>query len=263
MDIMGILGVLLGFLSQIIGILMGGSLLDYWDPSSVFITIGGTFFAAMANYNFKTFKTIGKLYAIALSKDKSDFKNSIQTLIHLANVARKDGVLALESEAEALGDEFLKKGILLVVDGSDPELVKNILQTELSFIEERHGNGQAMLNSMAAYAPAFGMAGTLIGLINMLRELDDPDSLGPAMAVALITTFYGVILANLCFTPIAGRLKEKTANEIMQKEMLIEGILSIQAGENPRVIEEKLKAFLPGAEQKRLKDKSRYDERTS
>ena len=249
MDIMGVLGIALGLLSMVIAILLDGSLGIYINLPSVLITLGGTIFATMANYSFTAFKTLGKIIPIALKKDTTDFEGSIKTLIKLAYIARKNGVLALEGEAETLDDNFLKKGILLVVDGSDPELVKNILQTELTFIEERHDKGQSMLNSMAAYAPAFGMAGTLIGLINMLRVLDKPETLGPSMAVALITTFYGVILANLCFTPLAGRLKEKTATEIMHKEMLIEGILSIQAGENPRVIEEKLKAFLPGSVQ--------------
>jgi chemotaxis protein MotA len=182
---------------------------------------------------------------IALSKDKIDYNSSVLTLINLANIARREGVLALEEESNSLDDNFLRKGIILIVDGSDPELVKNILETELNFIEERHGQGQAILYSMSAYAPAFGMIGTLIGLINMLKDLSNTDALGPSMAVALVTTFYGVMLANLFFTPLAGRLKEKTAHEILHKEMIIEGILSIQAGENPRIIEEKLKAFLP------------------
>lgn len=259
MDVMGVLGIVLGFICIIVGILLDGTLRDYFDVPSILITIGGTIFATMANYSFSAFKTLTKIIPIALKKDRTDFESSIQTLIRLAYIARKNGVLALESEADSLDDQFLKKGILLVVDGSDPELVKNILQTELTFIEERHEKGQAILNSMAAYAPAFGMAGTLIGLINMLRVLDKPEALGPSMAVALITTFYGVILANLCFTPLAGRLKEKTVIEIMHKEMLVEGILSIQAGENPRVIEEKLKAFLPGSVQGNISVKEKND----
>lgn len=259
MDIMGVLGIVLGFLSMVIGILINGTLGSYWDAASVFITLGGTIFATMASVRFDTFKNTIKLSGIALRKDDTDFSGSIQTLIHLANVARKDGVLALENEAENLEDYFLKKGLLLVVDGSDPELVKNILHTEINFIEERHGQGQAMFKSMASFAPAFGMAGTLIGLINMLQELDKPDTLGPAMAVALITTFYGVLLANLCFSPIARRLEEKTAIEVSHKEMLIEGVLSIQAGENPRIIEEKLKAFLSHEQQENIEVVKRFN----
>ncbi len=262
MDISGLLGILFGFACMVVGILLDGELGSYWDTASVFITLGGTIFATMANYSFKSFKTIFKIIPIALKKDKTDFKQSIQTLINLANIARREGVLALENEAESLNDSFLKKGIILVVDGSDPELVKNILETELDFIEERHEQKQAMLYSMSAYAPAFGMAGTLIGLINMLKELDKPENVGPSMAVALVTTFYGVILANLFFTPLAGRLKEKTAIEVMHKQMLIEGILSIQVGENPRIIEEKLKAFLSDKKQTEISKKEKFiDER--
>ncbi len=259
MDIMGILGIILGFLCMVIGIMINGTLGSYWDSASIFITLGGTIFAAMASVRFDTFKNLFKLVGIALRRDDTDFTGSIQTLIHLANVARKDGVLALEGEAENLDDNFLKKGLLLVVDGSDPELVKNILQTEINFIEERHEQGQSMFKSMASYAPAFGMAGTLIGLINMLQELDKPETLGPAMAVALITTFYGVLLANLWFMPLARRLEDKTIIEISHKEMIIEGVLSIQAGENPRIIEEKLKAFLSQEEQENIEVTKRFN----
>jgi len=259
MDIMGILGVVLGFACLIISILLNGELLSFFDPASIFIVFGGVICATIANYSFKQFMALGKMFKIATSKEKIDYKKSIDTIVYLANIARKDGVLKLEAEANSIDDKFLQKGIMLVVDGSDPELVKNILETELNFIEERHGRAQTMLYSMSAYAPAFGMAGTLIGLINMLKKLDDPSILGTSMAVALVTTFYGVILANLVFTPTAGRLKEKTAHEIMYKEMLIEGILSIQAGENPRITEEKLKAFLSENQQNKMNSEKKGD----
>lgn len=245
MDIMGIVGIVVGFIFITVGILLDGQIDSFINFPSIMITVGGTIAAAIANYSFKQFSKIGKIIGIALKKEKIDFKASIDTLINLANTARREGVLALEEESNSLEDKFLRKGIILIVDGSDPELVKNILETELNFIEERHSMGQAMLYSMSSYAPAFGMIGTLIGLINMLRDLSDPEALGPSMAVALVTTFYGCLIANLFFTPLAGRLKEKTAHEILHKEMILEGILSIQAGENPRIIEEKLKAFLP------------------
>jgi len=130
------------------------------------------------------------------------------------------------------------------VDGTDPELLRNILETKLIFLEERHGKGQSIFTAMGTYAPAFGMIGTLVGLIQMLTQLDDPTALGPGMATALITTFYGVILANLVFLPMANKLKERSEEEILVKEIMIEGVLSIQAGENPRIVEEKLRAFL-------------------
>ena len=134
---------------------------------------------------------------------------------------------------------------MLIVDGTDPELVRNILETELVFLEERHAEGRGLYETLATYGPAFGMVGTLIGLINMLGDLDDPSTLGPSMAVALITTLYGSLLANAFAAPMAGKLKYKSAEEILVKEVVVEGLLSIQAGENPRIIEEKLKTFLP------------------
>jgi chemotaxis protein MotA len=134
---------------------------------------------------------------------------------------------------------------MLIVDGTDPELVRNILETELVFLEERHTEGQNVFETMGTYAPAFGMIGTLIGLINMLKYLDDPSTIGPNMSVALVTTFYGSVLANVVFLPLAHKLKVRSKSEILVKELMVEGLLSIQAGENPRIIEEKLKTFIP------------------
>ena len=168
----------------------------------------------------------------------------IQKIIELSNVARKEGLLSLEEAASDLNDEFLKKGILLIVDGTDPELVKSIMETEMICIESRHKKVVAFYETLASMGPAWGMIGTLIGLINMLKNLSDISSVGPNMSTALITTLYGSILANWIATPIAGKLKYNNDMEIMMKEVMIEGLLSIQAGENPRVIEEKLKSFL-------------------
>ena len=168
----------------------------------------------------------------------------IHTIIDLANVARKEGLLQLEEAASDIDDEFLKKGIMLIVDGTDQELVTSILETDLGCIERRHNKIISFWDGLAAMGPAWGMIGTLIGLINMLKLLDDPSSIGPNMAVALITTLYGSLLANWISIPVASKLRAINAKEIMTKEVICEGILSIQAGENPRVIEEKLKSFL-------------------
>ncbi|PKM55654.1 MAG: motility protein A, partial [Firmicutes bacterium HGW-Firmicutes-3] len=187
----------------------------------------------------------------ALKSVTKAFKNTImdeagviRNIIELSNVARKEGLLALEEAADNIDDDFLKKGIMLVVDGTDPELVRNILETELIFIGGRHKEVASFWEKVAEMGPAWGMIGTLIGLINMLGSLDDPSAIGPAMAVALLTTMYGSLLANLVATPFAEKLKIKSGQEMLLKEVMIEGLLSIQAGENPRVIEEKLKAFL-------------------
>ncbi|MBR3769752.1 MAG: MotA/TolQ/ExbB proton channel family protein, partial [Lachnospiraceae bacterium] len=169
---------------------------------------------------------------------------SIKNIIDLANVARKEGLLALEEAANNIEDPFLKKGVMLVVDGTDPELVRAIMETELVSTDGRHRTKISFWENIATMGPAWGMIGTLVGLINMLQNMDDPNSIGPAMAVALITTLYGSLLANWIATPVATKLKTKNDEEMQLKEIMIEGLLSIQAGENPRVIEEKLKSFL-------------------
>ena len=223
---------------------MGGPLLLFFDAPSLMITVGGAFCAALIQYPMEqfigSFATLKHVFVVRQLKPIE----IIQNIINLANTARKEGLLALEEAAGQIGDPFLKKGILLIVDGTDPELVRNILETEIAFIESRHKVSQGLFETLASYGPAYGMIGTLIGLIQMLQKLSDPSTIGPAMAVALITTFYGSMLANFAFTPIAGKLKIRSGEEIMLKEVMIEGLLSIQAGENPRIIEEKLKAFL-------------------
>ena len=185
-----------------------------------------------------------KSFTLILKVPKSNEGEVIHTIIDLANVARKEGLLQLEEAASDIDDEFLKKGIMLIVDGTDQELVTSILETDLSCIERRHNKIISFWDGLAAMGPAWGMIGTLIGLINMLKLLDDPSSIGPNMAVALITTLYGSLLANWISIPVASKLRAINAKEIMTKEVICEGILSIQAGENPRVIEEKLKSFL-------------------
>lgn len=248
MDAATLSGIILGIVLIASGIAINGKIVDFCDVASVLITFGGTIAATIVNYPFSRIAEIFKIAKKAFITKTEDYTGTTQTIIELANLARKEGLLALEEAVYNIDNSFLKKGILLIVDGTDPELVRSILETELSYVAERHRQGQGIFESMGAYAPAFGLVGTLIGLINMLRNLTDHEALGPGMAVALITTFYGVILANLIFLPLAGKLKDKSAQEILQKEIMIEGILSIQAGENPRIIEEKLIAFMPSAQ---------------
>ena len=168
----------------------------------------------------------------------------IQKIIDLSNVARKEGLLSLEEAAGDMDEPFLKKGILLIVDGTDPDLVRGIMETELVSIENRHKVRIGFWDTLGGLGPAWGMIGTLVGLVNMLYHMEDASTLGPAMAVALITTLYGSLLANWICGPVSNKLKADNAAEMMLKEVMIEGLLSIQAGENPRVIEEKLKSFL-------------------
>lgn len=255
MDIATILGIIVGVVFVVGGILSDGSIADFWDVASILIVLGGTVAATLVAYPLKSVLEAVKIAGKAFRSQEEDPYEIIVQINTLANIARKEGLLALEEASEEINEEFLKKGTMLIVDGTDPELVKNLLETELSFVEERHGKGQGIFEAMGAYSPAFGMIGTLIGLINMLKKLDDPSSIGPSMAVALITTFYGSVLANLVFIPIANKLKLKSREEILRKEIMVEGLLSIQAGENPRIIEEKLKAFLPPKARKGLQYK--------
>jgi chemotaxis protein MotA len=245
MDFATLAGMIMGIIFILIGILLTGNLRDYYDMASIMITLGGTFAATLVNYPFSKLTSIFKVTKNLFLSKEEDPNDVIARLIEFANIARKEGMLVLEDAAEQVEDPFLHKGLLLIVDGTDPELLRNIMETDISFIEERHNQGQGIFKAMGAYAPAFGMVGTLIGLINMLKSLDDIASLGPNMAVALVTTFYGSVLANLIFLPMAGKLEYRSSQEILLKEIMLEGILSIQAGENPRIIEEKLKAFLP------------------
>ena len=219
-------------------------LMNFVEFNSFLITIGGSFSAMLIAYPLNKFtNSIKGIVHIFKNKDLNEGE-LINRIIELSNVARKEGLLALEEAASELNDEFLKKGILLIVDGTDPELVRNILETEMAFIENRHKDVQGFWENLASFGPAWGMIGTLVGLINMLKNMSDPSSIGPNMSVALITTLYGSILANFVANPAANKLKVRSSAEILLKEVMIEGLLSIQAGENPRVIEEKLKAFL-------------------
>lgn len=244
MELTTLVGIAFGAICIVVSILLGGELKYFWDIPSIFIVIGGTIASTVVSYQGKTLKSLKTVCSNAFKKKTIDLNDDIELVISIANIARREGLLALEDAMENINNPFLKKGIMLIVDGADAELIKNILETEIYFITTRHNQGQSIINSMAQYAPAYGMIGTLIGLIVMLRDLDNIDSLGPAMATALVTTFYGVILANLLFTPISKKLKSQSEAEALQKELYIEGLLSIQNGENPRIIRDKLTSFI-------------------
>lgn len=247
MDIASILGLVICFFLVLFGILYGNDfsvIMNFLDAPSALITFGGGFCCILASYTMQDFfaglKSIGLIFKLSTM----NVPDTIQKIIDLSNVARKEGLLSLEEAATDIEDEFLKKGILLIVDGTDPELVRAIMETELVSVEDRHKDKIGFWDNLGAMGPAWGMIGTLIGLINMLQDMNDPSSIGPSMAVALVTTLYGSLLANWICAPVATKLKTKNAEEMMMKEIEIEGLLSIQAGENPRVIEEKLKSFL-------------------
>lgn len=245
MDIGLIAGIVAGLGLVAYGIISGGTpFSSFIDTGSIVIVIGGGIAATFVNYPLADMLAVSKVFMKALKNPEFNTGQIIDKVIELANVARREGLLALEEAVDEVNDEFLKKGVMLIVDGTDPEMVKNILETELTNMIDRHARARGIFDALGSLMPAFGMIGTLVGLVAMLQNLSDPASIGPSMAVALLTTFYGSLFANLFWIPIAGKLKIKSDEEALVKEVMIEGLLSIQAGENPRIIEEKLKAFL-------------------
>lgn len=251
-DLATLIGTVAVFIVVVIGMAMGGSLRPFWEPGSLFITLGGTLCAVMMSYSMETFLDTIKICKQAFFTKEADIGETINTIVKFADKARREGLLALDEDANNLTDPFLQKGIRLVVDGTTQELVRNILETEVAFVSDRHKTGQSVFETMGAMAPAFGMLGTLIGLIQMLLKLDKPEQIGTGMAVALVTTFYGSVIANMFALPIANKLKNRNAREVFTKQAIIEGVLSIQAGDNPRVVQEKLKSFLAPKERAKV-----------
>lgn len=247
-DLASIIGLILGFALMFYGMINSNfgiaGIPFFLNFPSALITFGGTLGAVLASYSLKDFMAGIKSMGLVFKTPNFDTVGTIKQIIDLSNVARKEGLLALEETANNLEDPFMKKGIMLIVDGTDPELVRGILEAELVNVDARHQKNIGFWKQVGAMGPAWGMIGTLIGLVLMLQDLSDPDSIGPNMAVALITTFYGSFIANWLSAPVAGKLSANNDAEIQLKEIMIEGLLSIQAGENPRVIEEKLKSFL-------------------
>ncbi len=247
MDLSTIIGVLAAFGMVLVGIMAGGPLTLFVDMPSVFITIGGTFGIIFINYPLKdVFGVFGVVKNVFFTQHR-DAKGLIPLFVDFASRARREGILALESATEDLRDPFFKQGLELVIDGLEPQSIRDILETEIEHIEQRHIRGADILNSIGTFAPAMGMVGTLIGLVQMLQSMSDPSTIGPAMAVAIITTFYGAIMANLVALPMAGKLTMRSREEVLEKGMIIEGIMCISAGDNPRIVERKLHSFLAPA----------------
>ncbi|HHY37409.1 MAG TPA: motility protein A [Clostridia bacterium] len=245
MDVASLIGIGSGIVLMGLAIWLGGSASAFWDLPSVMITFGGTVAGTLIAHPLPQLFEVARVVKHAFISREPNYAELIDDMVSMAQKARREGLLALEEQVQESQDGFLKKAVELVVDGTDPELTRDILEKELSCIEERHKSGQRIFETMGALAPAFGMIGTLIGLIQMLRTLDDPSKIGPGMATALVTTFYGAIAANLVFIPIAKKLRSRSADEVFLKHLMIEGILAIQAGQNPRLIEDRLKGFIP------------------
>lgn len=240
-----LLGILISIGLIAWSIMSGGDPGAFVDPPSVAVVVGGTIGTTLMVFSLAKLKSLVKIFKIAFLKTDADKVEELYQILHLSNLARKQGgILGIASEIEQLEDPFLSKGLNLVLDNVDPQNVKDIMTLEIDYTAQRHQNGQDILGYMSEAAPAFGMIGTLIGLVGMLGSLDNPDEIGPKMAVALLTTLYGAFLANVIFIPLGKKLEKISEEEIAIKEGLLNGILAFQAGEQTMVIEEKLKSYL-------------------
>jgi len=251
MDLATLIGLIGAFLMIIMAILTsGGSVLTYLHLPSFFMTVVGSYFSLFVNNTMSDTLGVFSIMGLAFKVPKFGEQAIITKLMAFSDRARREGLLALEEELEDLDDEFMKKGLRLVVDGTDAEIIHTLMDTELNQLQERHAKKIAIVDAWSKLAPGMGMLGTVTGLIAMMRNLEDKSSIGPNMAVALITTFYGAIMANVILIPITGKLRAQDANEIKVKEMIIEGVLSIQAGDNPRILALKLLSFLTPGDRK-------------
>ncbi|GGJ05857.1 motility protein A [Alicyclobacillus cellulosilyticus] len=245
MDFATALGIVLAIASLAVGFTLdGGSLVALWQPNALIIIFGGTIGATLTSVSFSQFAGIGAYLRHAFFQRPHDPLALIDQLVRLAQTARREGILALEEQLEAFDDSFLRNGIQWVVDGVDPELVRQMLETELAHIEERHEAAASIFETAGGFAPTMGIIGTVMGLVHVLGNLKNVDALGPQIATAFTATLYGVASANVLWLPLANKLRRRNAEEVLLRQMMIEGVLSIQAGENPNILSQKLKAFL-------------------
>ncbi|MBO8130547.1 MAG: motility protein A [Candidatus Marinimicrobia bacterium] len=245
MDLATILGIIAGLGLVFYSITSGGDLTTFIHVPSMLIVFGGTFAAILVNFPMSEIISVMSVVRKAFSDDRRKAISLVHQFVELSKKSRKEGLLSIDKELNKIGDEYMRNGLEMVVDGMDQDTIRDIMETELTYLIERHKKGQQIFTSLGTFSPAFGMIGTLIGLILMLRKLEDPTAIGGGMALALITTFYGVLAANLVFLPIAGKLKNRSDDEVIIKEMIIEGVLAIQNGEHPRILYKKLLNYLP------------------
>ncbi len=246
MDIASVVGLILAIGLILGSILMGSApFTAFIDIPSMMVVIGGAMAAAMMAFPLKSILATPIVLLKAFLNKAPNFAGLIEQLVSLAETARRDGLLALEGRMEEVDNKFIRLGIQMAVDGSRPEVIEDTMRTEMDAVATRHLNGRAVLDQLGRFAPAYGMIGTLMGLIMMLSDMSDPSGIGAGMAVALITTLYGAIAANVVFMPFAEKLGFISKQELLGMEIIIRGIMAIQSGENPRVIEQTLKTFLP------------------
>jgi len=253
MDIMTLVGLVVAFGSLVASVILEeGKLESLVGISAALIVFGGTLGATFISHPQSTVMLLPKLLMLAFMGKVEKPEHLVGFFVELANQARREGLLSLEEKGRELPDPFLRKGIMLVVDGVDPKVVREILRSDTAAMAHRHKQGYAMLEAMGGFAPTMGIIGTVMGLINVLGNLSDPSNLGPAIAVAFIATLYGVASANLLWLPIGNKLKQRSAEEVFVREVMIEGILAVQAGHNPHIVGEHLKSFVAPKARARL-----------
>jgi len=246
MDIATLIGVVMATALILVSIVIGGgSFAAFIDPPSIMVVVGGSIAATMISFPLKNFLGIFKIMTKGLLYKLDSIPLLIEQLVSLAETARRDGLLALEGRIEEIENPFIVMGIQMAVDGTRPEVMEDILRTELDAVATRHRDGKSLLDTVGRFAPAFGMIGTLMGLVIMLGDMSDPSKIGAGMAVALLTTLYGAVVANVFFLPLAEKLGFTNKQELLAMEIVLRGIMAIQSGENPRVIEQKLNTFVP------------------
>lgn len=245
-----------GLLALAVMLAPGGNFMAFWDAASASVVIGGALAAICIAFPLGALFLIPKVVKKVLMPGTKDLKPVIKQLVQFSEIARRDGILALESKTDEIDDPFILLGIQMAVDGTDAELMEAVLRTEMEAISARHKVGKSLMETGGRYAPAFGMIGTLMGLIIMLGNMDDPAAIGPGMAVALITTLYGAMVSNIIFLPFADKLGYYTKKEMEIREVIVRGILSIQDGDNPRMLEQKLNMFLPQSQRDSEEDEA-------
>lgn len=261
LDYLTIGGMLCGLGLVIWGIALGGNFMVFVDLPSVLITVGGSFGALLVNFQFNQMRQVLRLTLQVIFEKKQEPVRVRELFFQLAQKARREGLLALEDDLQEIDDSFLREGMQKVIDGMDPEHIRDVMETEIDALAQRHQLGQNLFRTWGTLAPAFGMVGTLIGLVQMLTNLDSPDAIGSGMAVALLTTFYGTLLANLVMLPIAGKLGILSEAEIGYREMILQGVLALQAGVNPRILQDKIRAYLSPQERAQTENKGESAEK--
>ncbi len=267
MDLSTVIGIFVGLVLIIIAVGVRGGVIDFstlvrnilgfWNIPSVMITFGGAFSAILINYPLKQVIGVFKIAKKVFTESEENPMELISTFVNYAQKARREGLLSLEGELIKINNNFLKRGMYLLVDGADQNFIRTMLETELAFVQERHKIGQEIFYALGTYCPAFGMIGTIIGLILMLANLEDQSQIASGMAVALLTTFYGATAAYLIFLPICGKLKRRSEAEVFIKEVISRGILLLQSGASPTIVETNLKAYLEPKYRKKAEEQKK------